>query len=185
MKASLEHTTKKYNDTERALTAARKKIQEQEEETGKLYDLQDKLEQCMRKNSLEIHGVPESAYTETEDIVLKLAEALDVPDVLFTMKALDIFNFGTSIKRWIGTFYTNIESAAINNGLMTNWFRPLRGVHKGCPLSPYLFVFSTEVSSNKNETRTKYNRNQKIRERNQIERICRRHEPFLCGFDLC
>ena len=31
------------------------------------------------KNSLEIHGVPESAYTETEDVVPKLAEALDVP----------------------------------------------------------------------------------------------------------
>jgi len=61
------------------------------------------------------------------------------------MKALDIFNFGTSIKRWISTFYTNIESAAINNGFMTNWFRPSRGVRQGCPLSPYLFVLSTEV----------------------------------------
>ena len=79
LKASLEHLTKKYNDAERALTGARKKIQEQEEEIGELYDLQDKLEQYTRKNSLEIHGVPESAYTETEDVVLKLAEALDVP----------------------------------------------------------------------------------------------------------
>ena len=79
LKASLEHITKKYNDAERALTAARKKIQEQEEEIGEVYDLQDKLEQYTRKNSLEIRGVPESAYTETEDVVLKLAEALDVP----------------------------------------------------------------------------------------------------------
>ena len=79
MKASLEHRTKKYNNAERALRAARKKIQEQEEEIGELYDLQDKPEQYTRKKSLEIHGVPESAYTETEDVVLKLAEALDVP----------------------------------------------------------------------------------------------------------
>ena len=43
-----------------------------------MYDLQDKLEQYTRKNSIEIHGVPECAYTETEDVVLKLAEALDV-----------------------------------------------------------------------------------------------------------
>ena len=69
---------KKYNDAERELAAARKKIQEQEEEIGELYDLQDKLEQYTRKNSLEIHGVPGNAYTETEDVVLKLAEALDV-----------------------------------------------------------------------------------------------------------
>ncbi|CAH3176005.1 unnamed protein product, partial [Porites lobata] len=78
LKSSLEHITKQYNEVERGLVAARKKIQEQEEEIGELYDLQDKLEQYTRKNSIEIHGVPESAYTETEDVVLKLAEALDV-----------------------------------------------------------------------------------------------------------
>ena len=78
LKTSQEHTTKQYNEAERELAAARKKIQEQEEEIGELYDLQDKLEQYTRKNSLEIHGVPESAYTKTEDVVLKLAEALEV-----------------------------------------------------------------------------------------------------------
>ena len=65
------------------------------------------------------------------------------------MNTLDIFNFGTSIKRWISTFYTDIESAAINNGFTTNWFKPSRGVRRGCPLSPYLFVLSVELLSNK------------------------------------
>ena len=32
------------------------------------------------------------------------------------MNTLDVFNFRTSIKRWIIPFYTNIESAVINNG---------------------------------------------------------------------
>ena len=36
------------------------------------------MEQYTRKNSLEIHGVPESAYSTTEEIVLKLAEVLEV-----------------------------------------------------------------------------------------------------------
>ena len=53
-------------------------MDEQQEEINELYDLQDKLEQYTRKNSLEIHGVPESAYTSTEEVVLKLAEALQV-----------------------------------------------------------------------------------------------------------
>ena len=78
LKSSLEHITKQYNEGERELVAAKKKIQEQEEEIDELYDRQGKLEQYTRKNSLELHGVPESAYTETEDVVLKLAEALDV-----------------------------------------------------------------------------------------------------------
>ena len=48
-------------------------------EIEELYDLQDALEQYTRKQSLEIHGIPESAYTSTEDAVLKVAQALDVP----------------------------------------------------------------------------------------------------------
>lgn len=36
------------------------------------------MEQYTRKNSLEIHGVPESAYSTTEEIVLRLEEALEV-----------------------------------------------------------------------------------------------------------
>ena len=44
-----------------------------------LYELQVRLEQYTRKNYLEIHGVSESAYSATEEVVLKLAEALEVP----------------------------------------------------------------------------------------------------------
>ena len=65
--------------TEKDLATARKTIDEQTEEIAELYDLQDKLEQYTRKNSLEIHGVPEGAYSSTEEVVLKLAEALEVP----------------------------------------------------------------------------------------------------------
>jgi len=60
------------------LAAAKRTINDQEAEIAELYDLQDALEQYTRKNSLKIHGVPGSAYTSTEEVVFKLAEALNV-----------------------------------------------------------------------------------------------------------
>ena len=68
-----------YQEAEKQLYAAKRCVDEQQEEINELYNLQDKLDQYTRKNSLEIHRVPESAYTSTEEVVLKLAEVLQVP----------------------------------------------------------------------------------------------------------
>jgi len=79
LKATLDSIKKQCSKAEQELAAAEKHINEQKEEIAELYDLQDQLEQYTRKNSLEIHGIPENAYTSTEEVVLKLAEALEVP----------------------------------------------------------------------------------------------------------
>ena len=60
-----------------------------------------------------------------------------------------MFNFGESLRRWVGIFYNNIESTILNNGFATNWIKPSRGVRQGCPLSPFLFVLSAELMANK------------------------------------
>ena len=53
------------------------------------------------------------------------------------------------MKRWVSTFYSNIESTVVNNANRTNWFKPSKGVRQGCPLSPYLFNLSAELLANK------------------------------------
>ena len=78
VQTTLAKTQKQQDDLEIQLAAARRTIDDQEAEIAELYDLQDALEKYTRKNSLEIHGVPESAYTTTEEVVFKLAEALNV-----------------------------------------------------------------------------------------------------------
>ena len=43
-----------------------------------MWDDLDNLEQYTRKNSLEIQGLPEDAYSSTEMVVIKVAEALNI-----------------------------------------------------------------------------------------------------------
>ena len=79
MKSSIIKVEKENNGLEIELSAARKKIDEEEEEIAELYILQDNLEQYITKQSLEICRIPDSAYSSTEEAVLQLAEKLDVP----------------------------------------------------------------------------------------------------------
>ena len=88
-------------------------------------------------------------------VSLDCKKAFDSLEWGYIMNTLRVFNFGTSIMRWISTFYTNIESAVINNGFLTNWFKPSRGVRQGCPLFPFLFILSAELLSIKIRQDTK------------------------------
>ena len=64
-------------------------------------------------------------------------------------KALETYNFGENLRRWIEIFCKNIESTVLNNGCASKWIKLSRGVRQGCPLSPFLFVLTAELMSNK------------------------------------
>ena len=78
MEESLSRLTKENNALRADLKQTKERLIKAEEETQQLWSAQDDLEQYTRKNSLEIVGVPEGCYTTTEEVVLKIANALDV-----------------------------------------------------------------------------------------------------------
>lgn len=79
LKVSLSKAMKANDTMKLELQALREKVNDHKSEIDELYESQDDLEQYTRKNSLEIHGVPENLYTSTEDVVIKLGEVLNVP----------------------------------------------------------------------------------------------------------
>ena len=79
LKTSMAVTVKANMALKADLASTKERLVKEMEETDLLKEEIDDLEQYTRKNSLEIHGVPEDAYTSTEDVVTKLGEVLEVP----------------------------------------------------------------------------------------------------------
>jgi len=76
----------------------------------------------------------------------KAFDTLEWPLVQYILRR---YNFGIHLRKWIEIFYTNVETAVLNNGFATNWFKPSSGVRQGCRLSPFLFILMAELMSNK------------------------------------
>ena len=78
-------------------------------------------------------------------MLIDFEKAFDTVRWKFIDKTLKAFNFGASYRAWVKILYNNIQSAVLNNGHLTSFFYPERGVRQGCPLSVYLFILVAEL----------------------------------------
>ena len=89
-------------------------------------------------------------FADTENIpgiliFIDFKKAFDTVEWHYLFDCLRAFNFGPDLINWVKTFYRNIESCVINNGLTSDYFTLARGVRQGDPLSPYLFLLVIET----------------------------------------
>ena len=82
-------------------------------------------------------------------LFIDFEKAFDSIEWNFIKRSLELFNFGRSIIKWFSILYSNSETAVMNAGFMTDYFKVSRGVRQGCPLSPFLFILSVEVLASK------------------------------------
>ena len=89
-------------------------------------------------------------YTKQQNIpgmllFIDFEKTFDSIDWNFMLKCLDACGFGPTLIRWVETFYNDITSCVLNNGICTPHFELQRGVGQGDPLSPYLFIIAVEI----------------------------------------
>ena len=78
-------------------------------------------------------------------LTIDFEKAFDSLRWSFIRKALKHFNFGEKFISYVNALYNQISTTVINNGFISSWFSPKRGVRQGCPFSPYLFILSVEI----------------------------------------
>ena len=78
-------------------------------------------------------------------IFIDFHKAFDSLERSSLVSCLEKFQFGPDFNRCVKTFYNNIQSCVINNGLTTEYFALERNVRQRDPLPPYLFVVAAET----------------------------------------
>lgn len=79
-------------------------------------------------------------------MLVDFEKAFDTVEWPFIEKTLEFYGFGPTCRKWIKSFYTDISSAVINNGHLSELFL-LEMVRQRDPLSPYLFILVLELLS--------------------------------------
>jgi len=100
-------------------------------------------------------------YTKEQNIpgillFIDFEKAFDSLDWNRMLKCLNVFGFGNSLIRWIDTFYTNISSCVLNNGLCSQYFEVQKRSKTRRSIIPLLIHYCCRNFSNRDPNQYGY-----------------------------
>ena len=84
---------------------------------------------------------------DSQSILLSIdySKAFDTLSTDAILKALRVYGFGEYFTRWIRILLKDRECCVRNGGYISSPFIMERGVRQGCPISPILFILTSEL----------------------------------------
>ena len=98
--------------------------------------------------STDAIGVSNKLNKNLTVISLDFLKTFDRLDLNFIFRVLEKFGYGKNFIHKIKVCYNNIQSKIKINGLLSDPFAFMRGVHQGCSLSMLLYIIVAEVLAN-------------------------------------
>jgi hypothetical protein len=96
------------------------------------------------RSTIDIINTCHQNNTEGILAFIDFEKAFDTVRWPFLYNCLKAMNFGEHFIHCIKTLYLDIESCISNNGHLSDFFSPSRGIRQGCPISSNLFVIIVE-----------------------------------------
>jgi hypothetical protein len=75
---------------------------------------------------------------------MDLSKAYNKTNWLYLRLILIHVGFNLFVVNWIMSCVSSVNFSLLINGVASNFFKPTRGLRKGCPLSPLLFLLVVE-----------------------------------------
>lgn len=96
----------------------------------------------------ELYDIIENEkHTNSNTILLSIdySKAFDTLSTKAIMDALELYGFGAYFLNWIKILLSNRTCCIRNGGYISQEFNMERGVRQGCPISPILFILTSEL----------------------------------------
>ena len=94
---------------------------------------------------MDVMSTADSNKTKAIIMAIDFEKCFDMISFSAIRGALRYFGIGEKFVEYVMLLFTDFELCAQNNGHISDWIKPTRGLHQGCCISPHLFNCTGQV----------------------------------------